>query len=260
MTFKNIVFEVKDKTAWITLNRPEVLNALNTATLDEIDSALDEIEKNDNIWVGIFIGAGDKAFAAGADLGEISKLTLTGALAYSRTGHRIFGKIEKLGKPFIAGINGLALGGGLELALACNLRLMSEKAKVGFPELGLGGIPGLGGTQRLPRTIGKSKATWYILTGENIDATSALAMGLVHKVVAPESIIEECEKLANLLCQKSPIAMKLALQAINSGNEIDLENGLDLEAVLMTLASLTEDSKAGIEAIMNKQKPVFTGK
>jgi len=260
MTFENIILEMKEKAAWITINRPKALNALNIATLSELETALDEIEKNEDIWVGVITGSGDKAFGAGADLNELSKLSLTNALAYSKMGHRIFGKIERMGKPFIAGINGMALGGGFELALACTLRIMSQQAKLSFPELSLGGLPGFGGTQRLPRVIGKSRALWYLLTGERIDADSALKMGLVHKVVAPEAVQEECDKLAGLLCQKSPVSVRLALQAVNSGSEIDLENGLDLEAALMTIAMLTEDAKEGIDAVLGKRRPSFRGK
>jgi enoyl-CoA hydratase len=258
--YDNILFEVKEKVAWITLNRPKVLNAMNTATLFEMESALGEIEKDENIWVGVITGSGEKAFTVGADFEELKDLDLSGALAYSRSGHRVFSKIEKINKPVIAGINGLAIGGGFELALACPLRIMSEKAGLYLPELALGGIPGLGGTQRLPRIIGRSLALWYILTGERINADAALKMGLVHKVVAPVSVVEECEKLTGVLCQKSPLAMRLALQAVNSGIEVDLENGLELEAALMTVATASQDAKEGIEAAMNKRPPAFKGK
>ncbi|UCG39231.1 MAG: enoyl-CoA hydratase/isomerase family protein [bacterium] len=166
--FENILFEVKERVAWLTLNRPQALNAMNVATLLEMESALGEIEKDDNIWVGIITGSGEKAFTVGADFQDLKDLDLSGGLAYSRTGHRIFSKIEKIAKPIIAGINGVAIGGGFELALACPLRVMSQTATLHLPELALGGIPGLGGTQRLPRVIGRSQALWYLLTGTTL--------------------------------------------------------------------------------------------
>jgi enoyl-CoA hydratase len=259
MELQNIVFEVRDKTAWIKVDRPKFLNALNGTTFAELSYVLDKIEKDDKIVCVVITGAGEKAFVAGADLGEIANLGLKEALAYSKRGQHVFGRIEKLGKPVIAAINGLAIGGGLELALSCPLRIMSESAKVGLPELGLGGIPGFGGTQRLPRLVGKSRAVWYILTGEMIDASKAVEIGLVHKVVPAADLGEECTKLAGLLAQKSPMAMRLALQAINSGFEIDLEAGLTLEGALMTISRASSDAKEGLDAFFQKRKPEFTG-
>ena len=258
--YENILLEVKGNVAWLTLNRPKALNAMNVATLSEMELALGEIEKDDNVWVGVITGAGEKAFTVGADFDDLKNLDLSGALAYSRTGHRVFSKIDKIAKPIIAGINGMAIGGGFELALACTLRVMSQTATLHLPELTLGGIPGLGGTQRLPRIIGKSQGLWYLLTGERINAEAALRMGLVHRVVAQESVRDECEKVAGILCQKGPFAMRLALQAVNSGIEIDLENGLELEAALMTIVSVSQDAKEGIEAALSKRPPAFKGK
>jgi len=260
MEFENIVLEKKDKVGWITLNRPKALNVLNLSTLSELENALSDLERDEDIWVGVIMGAGEKAFCAGADVKELGKLDLIGNLTFSKTCHRVFGRIEKMGKPFIAGINGLAFGGGLELALACPLRVMAENAELGLPELGLGVIPGAGGTQRLPRLIGRSRALWYILTGERINASVALSIGLVHRVVAPDSVRQECESLAQLLCQKSPLAMRLALQAINSGSEVDLENALELESALVGIATMSEDAKEGIEALLNKRPPRFKGR
>ena len=242
MSFENITLEKKDKTGWLTISRPEAMNVLSMATVLEIEKALDDIEQDEN------------------DLKELGKLDLMWNMNYSRACHRVFGKIEKMGKPFIVGINGMAMGGGFELILACPLRVMSDKAHLSFPELGLGAIPGAGGTQRLPRLIGKSRAVWYILTGERIGAETALNMGLVHKVVAPELVHGECEKLASLICQKGPLATRLALEAINSGAEIDLGNALELETALMGLASASEDAKEGIQAIMGKRPPSFKGR
>ncbi len=259
MELHNIIFEVRGNTAWIKVNRPSALNALSGATFAELSFVLDEIEKDDKVICAVITGEGDKAFVAGADLGEIQNVGLRGALAYSKRGQYVFGKIEKLGKPVIAAINGLALGGGLELALSCPLRVMSETAKAGLPEVGLGGLPGFGGTQRLPRVVGKSRAAWYIMTGEIIDASKAMEIGLVHKVVPAASLEEECTKLAGVLAQKSPMSMRLALQAINTGVEIDLEAGLTLEAALMTISKASSDAKEGLNAFFQKRKPEFTG-
>lgn len=260
MAFENITFEKKGKIGWVVLNRPEALNVLGMATLLEVESALDEIEKDENVWVGIITGSGEKAFCAGADLKEMGKLDAMWNMNYSKTCHRVFGKIEKMGKAFICGINGLAMGAGFEVAMACTLRVMSEKAFLALPELGLAAIPGAGGTQRLTRLIGKSRALWHILTGEKITASAALDAGLVHKVVAPELVRSECEELANLLCQKSPLAIRLALQAINSGSEIDLENSLELETALMTVITASDDAREGIQAMQNKRSPDYKGR
>ena len=256
----DITLEKKDKVGWITINRPEAFNVLSMATLLELEKALEDIEQDESAWIGVIAGSGEKAFCAGADLKELGKLDFMWNMNYSKTCHRVFGKIERTGKVFIAGINGMALGAGFELALACPLRVMSEKAHLAFPELGLGAIPGAGGTQRLTRLIGKSRALWHILTGERIDASTALSTGLVHKVVAPEAVQSESEKLAGLLCQKSPFAIKLVLQAINSGSEINLENGLELETALMAIATASEDAKEGIQAMSAKRAPSFEGR
>ena len=260
MAFQNITLEKKEKIGWITINRPEALNVLSMTTLLELESALDEIEKDEKVWVGVLTGSGEKAFCAGADLKEMGKLDAMWNMGYSKTCHRVFGKIEKMGKAFICGINGLAMGAGFEVAMACPLRIMSEKAFLTLPELGLAAMPGAGGTQRLARLMGKSRALWYILTGERIDSGTALNTGLVHKVVAPDMVQSECEKLANLLCQKSPLAIRLALQAINSGSEIDLENGLELETALMTIITASDDAREGIQAMQNKRPPNYTGR
>jgi len=260
MAFENIILEKKEKIGWITINRPEAMNILSMVTLTEIDSALDKIHEDENIWVAVLTSAGTKAFCAGADLKELSALDLVWNMNYSKTCHRVFKKIEKMGKAFICGINGFALGGGFELALACHLRVMSDKAFLALPELGLGAVPGAGGTQRLTRIAGKSRALYYILTGDRIDATTALSMGLVHEIAAPETVIEKCEKLASILCQKSPFAISLAIQAINSATDIDLENGLNLETALTAIATASQDAREGLQAMMNKRPPSFKGR
>jgi len=259
MEFRNVILETREEVAWITINRPNVMNALNVATFEELGQAMGEIEKASDVLAVVIRGAGEKAFVVGADIEEISKLGLKDSLVYSRRGQGVFNQIERLGKPVVAAINGLALGGGLELALACTLRVMSEGAKLGFPELSLGGIPGLGGTQRLPRLIGKSRALWYMTTGEMMDAAKALEIGLVHKVVSQATLEEECKKLSQILTQKSPLAMRLALQAIHSGMDVSQEDGFILESTSMAITSLSNDKKEGISAFFQKRRPKFTG-
>jgi len=259
MEFRNVILETREEVAWITINRPNVMNALNVATFEELGQAMGEIEKASDVLAVVIRGAGEKAFVVGADIEEISKLGLKDSLVYSRRGQGVFNQIERLGKPVVAAINGLALGGGLELALACTLRVMSEGAKLGFPELSLGGIPGLGGTQRLPRLIGKSRALWYMTTGEMMDAAKALEIGLVHKVVSQATLEEECKKLSQILTQKSPLAMRLALQAIHSGMDVSQEDGFILESASMAITSLSNDKKEGISAFFQKRRPKFTG-
>jgi enoyl-CoA hydratase len=228
MELKYLLYEEREGIGIITINRPDKLNALNKELLGELRGLIERVKSNGQIKVVILTGSGEKAFAAGADIGEIAELGLTNAFAFSRDLHQVTNVIEDLGKPVIGGINGLALGGGFELALACHLRIFSENAKVGLPEVGLGAIPGMGGTQRLPRIIGKTRALWYILTGEMIDAESALRMGLVNKVVPPANLMEACLELAKTLLKKGPLAVSLALQAVHSGLEMGQTEGLIL--------------------------------
>lgn len=255
MEYQNILLEIKDRAAWITVNRPYALNALNTPTILDLDSCLDEVEGNEKIRVVTITGAGEKAFVSGADLNEIREFGVKKAIAYSKRGHRMIDRIEKMRKPVIAAINGFALGGGCELALACTFRIMSENAKLGLPEILIGALPGLGGTQRLPRLIGKSRALWYTLTGETIDAKTALEIGLVNKVVSPKNMEKECWKLIDTLVQKSPLGISLMLRAINSGIEMDLERGLELESAFMAILAATDDPKEGIKAFFEREHP-----
>ncbi|MBI4296864.1 MAG: enoyl-CoA hydratase/isomerase family protein [Chloroflexi bacterium] len=260
LNINDITFEKRGKVGWITINRPDAANVLNSATVLALEQAVDDVKKSPDLFVGVIIGAGDRFFSAGADLKELGKLDVVWNTEYCKTCHRVFSKIESMGKPFIVGINGVAMGAGLELALAGTLRVMSEKAYLALPEVGLGVIPGAGGTQRLPRLIGKSRATWYILTGERITAEVAAHTGLVHKVAPADQVQAECEKLAATLSGKSPYAMALVLQAINGGSEIDLADGLALETALMGLATASEDAKEGIQAVANKRPPNFKGR
>lgn len=260
MKLKNLIFEDKEGIGIITINRPDKLNALNKELLGELKGLLEVIRRDEKIKVVIITGSGQKAFAAGADISEIAELGLESGLSFSKEAQSVTNAIEELGKPVIGGINGLALGGGFELALSCHLRIFSENAKVGLPEVGLGAIPGMGGTQRLPRVIGKSRALYYILTGEMIDAEEAKQMGLANKVVSSDKLMDSCMELARTILKKGPLAVSLAIQAVNSALEMGQNEGLTLEATLMTLACGSEDKNEGIKAFLEKRKPVFKGR
>ncbi|MBW1772467.1 MAG: enoyl-CoA hydratase/isomerase family protein [Deltaproteobacteria bacterium] len=259
MEFQNIRFQKKENIGILTVDRPKALNALNTQTIQEMCSVFKEVKMDDTLRLLIITGAGEKAFIAGADIGEIQELTLKNGLEFLQAGHQMNRDIEGLGKPTIAAINGLALGGGCELALACSLRIISEKAKMGLPELGLGVIPGYGGTQRLARLIGKGRALWYLLTGDMIDAPTALELGLANMVAAPEELMEKTLKLGKKIASKGPFAVKMALMAVNYGLETNMESGLALEAALTNLALQSKDKEEGIAAFFEKRKPNYTG-
>lgn len=259
MEYENIRLEKKGDTAILTVNRPEALNALNTATIREMRSALDIVKKDHSLRLLVITGAGDKAFVAGADITEIKALGLKDGLDFLQAGHQMNRDIEGLGKPTIAAINGLALGGGCEMAMACSLRIVSEKARMGLPELGLGVIPGFGGTQRLARLIGKGRALWYILTGEMIDAPTAVELGLANIMVEPDGLMEKTMDIGQKIASKGPFAVKMALMAVNYGLETDMESGLALEAALTNLALLSKDKEEGIAAFFEKRKPNYTG-
>ncbi len=259
MEFQNIRFQKEKNIGILTVDRPKALNALNTQTIQEMCSVFKEVKMDDTLRLLIITGAGEKAFIAGADIGEIQELTLKNGLEFLQAGHQMNRDIEGLGKPTIAAINGLALGGGCELALACSLRIISEKAKMGLPELGLGVIPGYGGTQRLARLIGKGRALWYLLTGDMIDAPTALELGLANMVTAPEELMEKTLKLGKKIASKGPFAVKMALMAVNYGLETNMESGLALEAALTNLALQSKDKEEGIAAFFEKRKPNYTG-
>lgn len=259
MEYKTLLLEAKDQIAWVTLNRVKTMNALNAKMVKEIGDVVEKIEKDPDIRVAIITGAGEKAFSAGADLQEIEALSIKGAFDYSRAAHRVFNMIEESGKPVIACINGLAMGGGAELALSCHIRIVAKNAKVGFPEAGLGGIPGMGGTQRLPRLIGKSLALSFLLTGDMISAEQGFQFGLFHKLVPQDEIKMAAEKMAKSLLKKSPLSLKFVIQAVNNGTEGPLDEGLVLESALMAAMSGSDDKKEGIKAIFEKRSPVFKG-
>ena len=260
MGYENVKYIEENGIGILTVDRPKVLNALNGQTIREIRSVLGEVKGNEAVRVLVITGSGEKAFVAGADIGEIKDLGLKDGFDSMRTGHQMNYDIETLGIPTIAAVNGLALGGGCELAMSCSLRIVSENAKLGLPELGLGVIPGYGGTQRLARLIGKGRALWYLLTGDMIDAATSVDLGLANMMVKPEELMEKTLKIAGKIASKAPLAVKMALTAVKYGLETDLETGLILEIALANLAIASEDKNEGISAFFEKRKPEFKGK
>jgi enoyl-CoA hydratase/carnithine racemase len=260
MNFENILYEKKGAIAYVTVNRPKVLNALNMATMEELRAAFTAIKDDREIRVTIMTGAGGKAFIAGADIGELAKNDAVSAKEYTHRGQSVLDLIENLGKPVIACINGFALGGGCEIAMACTMRLASENAKLGQPEVKLGIIPGYGGTQRLPRLVGKGIAMQLVLTGEIISAQEAHRIGLVNEVAAPAELIPRAEAIAQKIIANAPLAVQYSMEAVNKGMEMTLAEGLYLEAVLFAVACASEDKKEGTTAFLEKRPAQFKGK
>ncbi len=258
MAYQNIIAQVEGPIATITINRPEVRNALDLNTLHEIEQALDEWRNNQDVMVVIFTGSGDKAFAAGADIAQMQKRTMIEALQPNMTA--TYRKIEEYEKPTIAAINGFALGGGLELALACDIRLAALHAKVGLPELNLAIMPGAGGTQRLSRIIGKGRAMEMILLGEIITAEKAEQIGLVSRAVPLEELMPLAKEYAGKLAAKGPLAVRLAKAVIHRGADIEMETALFLEKLAQTILIGSEDKQEGTQAFLEKRTPHFTGK
>lgn len=252
--------EREQSVLWIILNRPHRLNAFNDVLLEELADALDTAEKDPSIRCLVVTGEGDRAFSAGADVTMFPKATPAKAEEFSRFGQKVFGKIEEMSKPVIAAINGFALGGGLELALACDFRIAAEHAELGSPEILLGLIPGWGGTQRLVRIVGLAKAKEMVMLGVRLKADEALKAGLVHKIVHYEKLKDEVRAIAQKLAEGPPIAMKYAKHALNFGTQVPLDVGLRLESGLMGLSFSTEDLKEGVEAFMSRRKAEFKGK
>jgi enoyl-CoA hydratase len=259
MAYDNLLFEVNEQIARITFNRPNVLNALNRKTMDELGDCLKKVRVDDEIRVLILTGAGEKAFIAGADINELSQQTPVNGREFTLYGQEIIHRLETLGKPAIAAINGFALGGGCELALACTLRIASRNAKLGQPEVKLGIIPGYGGSQRLPRLCGKGVAHELILTGEMITAEEALRIGLVNRVVEPADLLATAEAIAKKIIGNAPLAVKYALEAVERGTEMPQEEGLYLEATLFGLCCATQDMREGTRAFLEKRPPKFEG-
>jgi enoyl-CoA hydratase len=260
VSHEHVLVEKNDRIAHVTLNRPEVLNALNAALMAELDGVIDEVARDDSVSVMILAGAGEKAFAAGADISEITQKDALTGLAMAMTGQRILRKLETMGKPSIAAVNGFALGGGCEIAMACTIRIASEKARFGQPEVNLGIIPGYAGTQRLCRIVGRGVAMEMILTGRVIDAAEALRIGLVSQVVPPAELMPAAEKLANTLLGKGPLALRAAMEVIGRGHDIDFDDASALEAQMFGVLCATDDMKEGTKAFLEKRAADFKGR
>ena len=260
MNFKNLLLNINEHIAVLTLNRPDKLNALNHETLTELQQALELLKNEANIFVVIITGSGEKAFVAGADISEINRLNMLEGKKFAEFGQSVFSMIEKFDKPVIAAVNGFALGGGCELALSCHIRLASENAKFGQPEVNLGIIPGYGGTQRLTRLINSGRAAEMILTADMIDASEALRIGLVNKVYPQSELQSKAFDMASKIASKGQQAIRLALKAIKVVDEVSSREGQNIEATLFALCCGTEDFKEGTQAFLEKRKPTFTNK
>jgi enoyl-CoA hydratase/carnithine racemase len=260
MEFRTLLFEKRESLAYVTVNRPEKLNALNQIVLDELSDCFGAIQRDGQIRAVILNGSGEKAFVAGADVSEIAALTSLAAREMSRRAQAVFDFIENLGTPVIAAVRGYALGGGCELAMACTLRVASENSRFGQPEVRLGIIPGYGGTQRLSRLIGKGRALEMILTGEMVSAQEAYRIGLVNCVVPEPDLITAAESMARKIVPNAPMAVKFSIDAVNHGMEMTQREGEFLEATLFGLCCATEDMKEGTRAFLEKRPPKFIGK
>jgi enoyl-CoA hydratase len=260
MAYENLLYEKREKIGTITFNRPKVLNALNRKTMEELGEILASAYDDREVRVLILTGAGDKAFVAGADINELAQRTPVDGKEFSLFGQEVLHRLETIGKPSIAAINGYALGGGCELALACTMRIASKTAKLGQPEVKLGIIPGYGGSQRLARLCGKGTAHELCLTGEMISAEEALRIGLINRVVEPAELIPTAEAIAKKIAANAPLAVKFAMEAIEHGMEMPQEEGLFLEATLFGLCCATEDMHEGTRAFLEKRPAQFKGR
>lgn len=256
---ENVLYETKGAIAYVTVNRPKVLNALSVRTWENLRSAFETARADTTVRGVILTGAGDKAFIAGADISELARLTALEAERSSRYGQAVLSLIENLGKPVIAAVNGFALGGGCETAMACTLRIASDRARFGQPEVALGVLPGGGGTQRLPRLVGKGRALQIILTGEIIDAQEAWRIGLVNEVVPAADLVGRCEAILTKIFANAPVAIAYALDAVNVGLDASQAAGLALEATLFGMCAATDDKKEGTTAFLAKRAPQFRG-
>jgi enoyl-CoA hydratase len=257
MTFTLV--EKADRIAWVTLNRPEKLNALNNEVLEELEVIFADLEQDAEVGVVVLTGAGEKAFVAGADIAELRTLDTAGARVQALRGQAVYQRIESLPKPVIAAVNGFALGGGCELALACHIRIASETARFGLPEVSLGLIPGYGGTQRLPRLVGKGVALDMILSGDMVPAADALRMGLVSRVVPAADLKAAATKLAKTILSRGPLALRSALACVNEGIEMPQDQGLQYEAAMFGLLAATQDMQEGTGAFLEKRPAAFKG-
>jgi len=258
--YQNLRLDVADGIAVLTVDRPDKLNALNAATIAELGEAVREVRESDAVRGVVVTGGGRKAFVAGADIAELAGMGPLAGVEVSRLGQRVFRELELLRKPVIAAVNGFALGGGCELALACHLRVAAEGARFGLPEVRLGIIPGYGGTLRLPRLVGRGRALELILTGEMIDAQEAHRIGLVNRVVPGESLLEEARALVGAILRNGPAALGFAIESVVRGAEVDLDDGLAFESHLFGLLAATEDMREGMTAFLEKRRAEFRGK
>ena len=260
MSFENLLLERDGGVAILTINRPKVLNALNSQTLDELRRAILELKGDDGVRAVVLTGAGEKSFIAGADINELAAQTPVSGREHAMTGQHVLDLIEHLGKPVIAAINGFALGGGCELAMACTIRIAADTAKLGQPEINLGLIPGYAGTQRLTRLIGRGRALELLLTGDQVTAQEAHRLGLVNRVVPAAELMAEAKKLAATLAAKAPIAIRYILDAVDKGVEMPFAQAQVFEATLFGLVASTEDMREGTKAFLEKRKAEFKGK
>lgn len=258
--YRYLNLELRDRIATLVIQRPEKLNALNAELIDELDRAVRDLAADDEVRGVILTGAGEKAFVAGADIAELAQLEPLAALRTSRRGQDVFRALERLPKPVIAAVNGFALGGGLELALACDLRIASENARFGLPEVKLGVIPGYGGTIRLPRLVGRGRALEMIMTGEMIDAAEAHRIGLVNRVVPQAELLEAARALLAKIAANGPLAVALALEAVDRGYDVTLDDGFALESNLFGILAATEDMREGMQAFLEKRAANFQGR
>jgi enoyl-CoA hydratase len=258
--YANIVYEKKEGVATITLNRPRALNALSIALLGELGDAFRDAENDEDVKVIVLTGTGNRAFSAGADIVEIQNMSGIEARDYSLSGQELTRYMERIKKPIVAKINGLCLGGGHEISMACDFRIASDKAKFGQPEINLAVIPGFGGTQRLTRLIGRTKAIEIDMLGNQIDANEAYRIGLVNKVVPAQNLDKAVDEITQELLSKSPVTLGIMKLAVNKGIEMDLDRGLYYEAECFSSALITEDSREGLKAFVEKRKPEFKGK
>ena len=260
MDYQNLIFANEDGIGVITLNRPKALNALNAQLMHEISHLADEIAKDESIKVVIITGSGDKSFVAGADITEMQPMSAIEGRNWGKLGQATFAKIENLPQPVIAAVNGFALGGGCELSMACDIRIASEKAKFGQPEVTLGITPGFAGTQRLARLVGRGIAKELLFTGDMIDAAEAYRIGLVNKVVPADQLHDKAKELAKKIMSRAPVAVQMCKAAVNEGMDMDQDSGVAYEAEVFGLCFATADQKEGMSAFVDKRKPNFTGK
>jgi enoyl-CoA hydratase len=258
--FQNLLFEKEEGIGVVTINRPKALNALNEATVRELDKIIDVLAEDSSVKVVVITGSGEKSFVAGADIVEMKDKTALEGREWGILAQAVFNKLENLPKPVLAAVNGFALGGGNELAMACDIRIASENAKFGQPEVSLGVTPGFGGTQRLPRLVGKGLAKEMLFTGDMIDAAEAYRTGLANKVVPADKLMTETKALAKKIMSRGPVAVKMCKSAVNEGMDMDLQSGVAYEAEVWGLCFATADQKEGMKAFVEKRKATFIGK